>query len=197
MEGRQGDMMAPEPLEQLVTTVIRSAEALADYPDTGEFVSQLTEIAHRWETRGRESPAEWRKDLPSRTRHRDRNDGAHDARARPASNVSFEAATLAIAVLSLVLAALSLGWQAATFFLEGGRVRAEFRPGAMGPGGLITLRRGAPFPVEDAQMAASHGFTPPLVAAEVRNVGRLPVPATSWHASPRRCPMGPPPPVAP
>ena len=62
MEVKQGDMMAPEPLEQLVTTVIRSAEALADYPGTGDFVSQLTEIAHRWETRGRPSPAEWRKD---------------------------------------------------------------------------------------------------------------------------------------
>jgi len=62
MEVRQGDIMAPEPLEQLVTTVIRSADALADYPDTGEFVSQLTEIAHRWEVRGRPSPAEWRKD---------------------------------------------------------------------------------------------------------------------------------------
>jgi hypothetical protein len=59
---RQGDIMAPEPLEQLITTLIRSAEALADYPDTGEFVSQLNEIAHRWETRGRPSPAEWRKD---------------------------------------------------------------------------------------------------------------------------------------
>ena len=62
MEVRQGDIMAPEPLEQLVTTVIRSAEALADYPDTGEYVSQLTEIAHRWETRGRPTPHEWRKD---------------------------------------------------------------------------------------------------------------------------------------
>jgi hypothetical protein len=62
MEVRQGDIMAPEPLDQLVTTVIRSAEALADYADTGEFVSQLTEIAHRWETRGRPSPAEWRSD---------------------------------------------------------------------------------------------------------------------------------------
>ena len=35
MEVRQGDIMAPEPLEQLVRTVIRSAEAVADYPDTG------------------------------------------------------------------------------------------------------------------------------------------------------------------
>jgi hypothetical protein len=62
MEVRQGDIMAPEPLEQMATTVIRSAEALADYPDTGEYVSLLTGIAHRRETRGRPSPAEWRKD---------------------------------------------------------------------------------------------------------------------------------------
>jgi hypothetical protein len=59
----RGDIMVPEPLEQLVKIVIRAAEALADYPDTGDFVSQLTEIAHRWETRGRPSPAEWRKDF--------------------------------------------------------------------------------------------------------------------------------------
>lgn len=62
-EVRQGDFLAPEPLEQFVTTLTRSADALADYPDTAEFVSQLREIAYRWNRNGRPKTGdEWKRD---------------------------------------------------------------------------------------------------------------------------------------
>jgi hypothetical protein len=50
-----------------------------------------------------------------------------------------QAGTLAIAVLSLIMSGLSLGWQAATFVLTGGRVKAELLIGATGGAGLVTI----------------------------------------------------------
>ncbi len=37
------------------------------------------------------------------------------------------------------MSGLSLGWQAATYVLTGGRVKAELRVGAMNAGGLVTM----------------------------------------------------------
>ncbi|MCG5450972.1 hypothetical protein [Micromonospora hortensis] len=43
-------------------------------------------------------------------------------------------ASLVVAICGLVLAGLSLGWQAANFVLTGGRVKVEFRVGARAAG---------------------------------------------------------------
>ncbi|HZT07743.1 MAG TPA: hypothetical protein VFC51_11980 [Chloroflexota bacterium] len=91
-----------------------------------------------------------------------------------------ETATLAIAVLSLMLAGLSLGWQAATFFLEGGRVKATFKPGLVGNGMVITLEAEK---FSDDNMRAvmgRQGYGRPVAAIDVRSVGRLPVTIASW-----------------
>ena len=53
MEVNQGEFIAPEPLEQIVTTLIRCANDFDDYPDCGEFAQQYREIAFRWQQKGR------------------------------------------------------------------------------------------------------------------------------------------------
>ncbi len=63
MEIKQGDMTAPEPLEQITTTLARCADELADYPDTAEYVQQYREIAYRWSSKGRpKTDEEWQVD---------------------------------------------------------------------------------------------------------------------------------------
>ena len=59
---RQGDMIAPEPLEQIVEALRRSASRLAQYPDTDECVEQLNEIAARWNM-GRPNREQFERDL--------------------------------------------------------------------------------------------------------------------------------------
>jgi hypothetical protein len=93
---------------------------------------------------------------------------------------------LAIAVLSLILSALSLGWQAAIFFLEGGRVKASFRPGFSNAFAVMTV---PPDKFTDSDTIAAmkgQGYAAPVVTVTVRNVGRLPVTIASWsvHAVP-------------
>ncbi|MCX4387368.1 hypothetical protein OG777_10530 [Micromonospora peucetia] len=47
-------------------------------------------------------------------------------------------ASLVVAICALVLACLSLGWQAANYVLTGGRVKVELRVGATGGGAMLT-----------------------------------------------------------
>lgn len=89
-------------------------------------------------------------------------------------------ATLAIAVLGVLLSALSLGWQAATFVLTGGRVRAELRAGGIDPGGGMVTGPAKDMSLRQANELKAQGFTRPVVAVQVRNVGRLPVVITGW-----------------
>lgn len=73
------------------------------------------------------------------------------------------------------------GWPAATFFLTGGRVKVELRIGAMHHAGtgMVTSPVGSARP-EDAVKLAQQGYTRPIVAVRVRNIGRLPVIVTGW-----------------
>lgn len=50
-----------------------------------------------------------------------------------------QGATLGIALVGVVLSALSLSWQATTFILTGGRVKAELRMGATDGRKVVTL----------------------------------------------------------
>jgi hypothetical protein len=87
--------------------------------------------------------------------------------------------TLAIAAAGLALAALSLGWQAATFFLSGPRVRVELREGLRGPQGVMIA---PPSVYTEAGLAAleHQGYTEPVLAVMAVNHGRLPTTVNSW-----------------
>jgi hypothetical protein len=91
-----------------------------------------------------------------------------------------QVATLLIAVLGVVMSALSLGWQAATFVLTGGRVKAELRVGAMNAAGLVTMPASSLTSDSMKEALQAQGGGQPVVAVRVRNVGRLPVTITDW-----------------
>ena len=86
---------------------------------------------------------------------------------------------LAVAVCGVVLASLSLGWQAASYVLSGGRVKVKLLVGALGNGAIVTG------PAENLSAdwlegLASQGFSEPIVAITVANVGRQPVKVARW-----------------
>lgn len=88
--------------------------------------------------------------------------GANDAHA---------IVTLIIAVLGLALSVASLVWQAATFRLEGPRVRVELQAGAMAGRGYGRVPLKADWRTSVRQMQAQ-GMSKPIAVLVVRNVGR-------------------------
>src|SRR6266487_1555047 len=88
-------------------------------------------------------------------------------------------AALAVGICGVVLASLSLGWQAAVYALTGGRVKVGLLVGAMGNGGMVT-RPAVTLSADWLQDLASQGFTRPIVAVTVANVGRQPVGVVRW-----------------
>lgn len=84
--------------------------------------------------------------------------------------------TLAIAALSLVIACLSLGWQIASWLLDGRRVKLVLKHGARGHAGAAlgpVGRDGAP---RDLRNVRAQGFVDTeVLAVTVINVGRAPV----------------------
>jgi hypothetical protein len=89
-------------------------------------------------------------------------------------------ATLLIAVAGVGLAALSLGWQAATFVFTGGRVKIELRVDAMyGTGSHMVTSPVSSGPPDPEQLRAE-GYTRPVVAVQVRNVGHMAVTVEDW-----------------
>lgn len=91
-----------------------------------------------------------------------------------------DVATFVLAVLGVVLSALALGWQAATFVLTGGRVRVELLVGAVRDNhGMVTMSARNPQP-DWAASLVEQGYRHPVVAVRVRNVGRLAVSVERW-----------------
>lgn len=87
----------------------------------------------------------------------------------------------ALSVVAIVLSALSLGWQAATYVLTGGRVHVELRVGAVDPSGTGMVHGPVSSATPDwAEHQARQGYTRPVVGVLVRNRGRLPVTVTEW-----------------
>jgi hypothetical protein len=88
-------------------------------------------------------------------------------------------ASLVLGICGVVLASLSLGWQAAQYVLTGGRVKVGLRMGALGPGGMVTA---APSSLRAGwwEQLAAQGYRRPIVAVTVANVGRLPVTVARW-----------------
>jgi hypothetical protein len=88
-------------------------------------------------------------------------------------------ASLVLGICGVVLASLSLGWQAATYVLTGGRVKVRLRVGGLGDGGIVI----APPNSLNAnwwEYLASQGYPRPIVAVTVANVGRQPVTVARW-----------------
>jgi hypothetical protein len=88
-------------------------------------------------------------------------------------------ASLVLGICGVVLASLSLGWQAATYVLTGGRVKVRLRVGGLGDGGIVI----APPNSLNAnwwEYLASQGYPRPIGAVTVANVGRQPVTVARW-----------------
>jgi hypothetical protein len=90
-----------------------------------------------------------------------------------------EVVTLGIAAAGLALAGLSLGWQAATFFMSGPRVKASLSEGFRGPLGVMIA---PPAVYTDEGLAAleQQGYTEHVVSVTATNKGRLPTTVRSW-----------------
>jgi hypothetical protein len=92
-----------------------------------------------------------------------------------------ELATLLVAVFGVFLGALSLGWQMASRGHVSSRVDVELRIGAMPPGESVLIS-GPLRSMTAASMVrlASLGYTRPVIAVRVRNVGRAPATIMQW-----------------
>jgi hypothetical protein len=99
--------------------------------------------------------------------------------SRPVSQGAVTLATLVIAIFGLVLSAISLTWQAATFVMSGSRVRASLRHGARGGASVVS----GPPASQSFRALAEQGFTYEVIGIEVRNVGRLAVQVTGVRAA--------------
>lgn len=85
-------------------------------------------------------------------------------------------------ILALVLSAASLSWQAASFFLSGGRVSLELRAGAIDESGtnMITAPLRAALREEWTKQLVAQSYTRAVIAVRVRNTGRMPVTVERW-----------------
>jgi hypothetical protein len=90
-----------------------------------------------------------------------------------------EIATLVIAVVGVTLAALSIGWQASTFFLSGPRVRVALREGFQGPFGAM-LGPPSLYAETGTESLVRMGYTEHVVGVEAVNRGRLPATVVLW-----------------
>ncbi|GAB7046592.1 hypothetical protein [Catenuloplanes indicus] len=86
---------------------------------------------------------------------------------------------IAISAFSVALSAASLGWQAATYLLTGGRIRVTLELGAVGNAGLVSA---PPKLVTFRTMwsVREQGFDQPVVVVKVANIGRQPVTVQRW-----------------
>lgn len=111
----------------------------------------------------------------------------------PLPSASINGAELWIALLGVVVACLSLGCQAATYVLTGGRVKVILRVGALADSGqgMVTAPPSS-LSREWAADLAAQGYSRPVVAVRVANVGRLPVTVERWSIrSPRGVSVSP------
>lgn len=90
-----------------------------------------------------------------------------------------ETAALAVAIIGLVLAVLSLVWQAVTFVLAGPRVKVRLKEGLRGPAGAVIA---PPSIYTDAGRAAleADGYNEHVLAVVVTNSGRSPTTVQRW-----------------
>ncbi|HKS44988.1 MAG TPA: hypothetical protein VJT49_07690 [Amycolatopsis sp.] len=89
-----------------------------------------------------------------------------------------------MSVIALILSALSLGWQAASYAMTGGRVNVELRVGETDQTGsnLVTTPAGPDLNAADwLQTYANEGRSGrPVIAVRVHPKGRMPVTVERW-----------------
>ena len=86
--------------------------------------------------------------------------------------------SLAVAIAGLVLAAVALTWQAATFLLTGSRLKVDSRQGATDGRGIVHGMPGS----ESIERLRAQGYTHEVLGAEVFNRGRTGVSVTGIRA---------------
>jgi hypothetical protein len=91
-----------------------------------------------------------------------------------------DAAALVIAVVGVVLATLSLIWQALTFFLTGPRVRVRLSEGLRAPHGGVVIAPPSIYTQAGRAALEADGYTEHVLAVTARNAGRAPVSLLRW-----------------
>lgn len=92
-----------------------------------------------------------------------------------------DVAALSVACLGLVVAALSLGWQIASWALEGPRVRTTLKVGVSGRGGVMSAAvTAAGLPAGIAQIRQEGFDGEALIGVAVTNHGRVRVKVARW-----------------
>jgi hypothetical protein len=97
-----------------------------------------------------------------------------------AQDTALEVASIVVGAGGLALAAASLTWQAVTWRLSGGRVKAELLVGAIQTIGNMSVTFPAGHPLKDLDDIADQGFTRKSLFLSARNTGRLPVVVEQW-----------------
>ena len=97
----------------------------------------------------------------------------------PQPPTGLDVATLWIAVIAAITAAVSLTWNVLSWLFSGGLAKAELDNGAIHANGraYALIERGKP--VDPS--AAKSGFTRRALLLAVRSVGRLPVTVAQWQ----------------
>jgi hypothetical protein len=88
-------------------------------------------------------------------------------------------ASFVFSAVALALSGAAFGWQVLSWFMTGGRVRAQLRIGARNAGGFVTYRADS---LKSGWFGAiaEQGFVAPIAAVQVHNRGRLPVYINKW-----------------
>lgn len=82
-------------------------------------------------------------------------------------------AALSIAILSIIIATLALGWQIAVWRLDGPRIRATLQHGVLGRGGAVVSTVGRDKRLRDMSSMVEQGWNgPQVIAVVVTNHGR-------------------------
>jgi hypothetical protein len=91
---------------------------------------------------------------------------------------TFDYINLGIAVGALLLALVALAWHAAVFLLSGPRVGVAMKIGFLSTAGTVVSWAPGKGSDENIPELRKHGFDYPVVTAELRNKGRMPVSVT-------------------
>lgn len=98
-----------------------------------------------------------------------------------------EILTLTISALALLVAALSAGWQFASYALEGRRIKLTLVHGAMGRAGFVVGPVGRGGQPRDLRSVRADGFVgTEVLGVTATNVGRAPVTITQYSVALRR-----------
>jgi hypothetical protein len=78
--------------------------------------------------------------------------------------------SFAFSALALILSGAAFGWQVLSWFLTGGRIKIEFKAGAIGPPGITTMSK-----VSRAEISSlrRQGYNDIAGVIEIHNKGRM------------------------